>query len=719
MRIARGNPGARPNPVKWCAAIFLFLFIVLASAYPACAYVGPGAGFAVLSSFLTLFLAFIYSIIALLTWPVRQIFRLFRRRHAYQKARVKRAVIIGFDGMDPKLATRFMEKGVMPNLAKLRAKGTFLPLATTVPPISPVAWSSFLTGVNPGKHNIYDFLAPDRKHYLPYLSSAQIEGPRRSVRIGKYTLPLGGPQVKQLRKAKPFWHFLADAGVFCSVIRVPITFPPEKFSGVLLSGMCVPDVKGSQGTFSFHTTRNLAGKENTQGVWVPIEKNGSAFHSYVPGPENSLLRKEKKELRAPFTVRLDANGDGAELILGKEKTRLRKGEYSDWLEIKFKAGLGIEVRGIARFYLKETKPDLEIYVTPVNIDPAKPALPISHPLTYSVYLAKLQGLYATLGLAEDTWALNDGFIGDAAFLEQCYLIHEEREKMFFDALEKTSQGVCICVFDITDRVQHMFWRYMDRNHPAAKATGVTAESADIIEELYQRMDTLVGRAMKAAGEEALTLVVSDHGFQSFERGVNLNSWLHQNGYLALKDGAVKSGDWFAGVDWQRTRAYALGLNGIFLNLKGRERSGIVEEGKEARQLRREFCEKLQGLADPATGGIAITHVDERSTAYSGPYTENAPDVIVGFGENCRASWDSVQGRVTAEIFEDNKKAWSGDHCVDAALVPGVLFSNWKITAENPAIMDVAPTILDIFGMPAPAHMDGKRWEINPNHSAGS
>ncbi|MGH9703820.1 MAG: alkaline phosphatase family protein, partial [Candidatus Acidiferrales bacterium] len=236
MRSAPADRASAWTVARVCGAMVWLLAFVVALAAPAHAYVGPGAGFAVLSSFLTLFLAFLYSIIAFLTWPVRQIFRMFRRRHAYQKARVKRAVIIGFDGMDPKLATRFMEKGAMPNLARLRAKGTFLPLATTVPPISPVAWSSFLTGVNPGKHNIYDFLAPDRKHYLPYLSSAQIEGPRRSVRIGKYTVPLGGPKVKQLRKAKPFWHFLADAGVFCSVIRVPITFPPEKFSGVLLSG---------------------------------------------------------------------------------------------------------------------------------------------------------------------------------------------------------------------------------------------------------------------------------------------------------------------------------------------------------------------------------------------------------------------------------------------------------------------------------------------------
>jgi predicted AlkP superfamily phosphohydrolase/phosphomutase len=693
------------------AALAVLLFALICPA-PAQAYVGPGAGFAVLSSFLALFLAFLHSLVAIVTWPVRQIFRLLRRRRAYRKARVKRAVIIGFDGMDPKLAARFMEQGLMPNLAKLRDKGTFLPLATTVPPISPVAWSSFLTGVNPGKHNIYDFLAPDRKHYLPYLSSAQVGGPRRSVRIGKYNIPLGRPQIKQLRKAKPFWHFLADAGIFCSVIRVPITFPPEKFSGVLLSGMCVPDVKGSMGTFSFHTTGDLSGRQNTQGVGVPIEKNGAGFRSYIPGPENTLLRDKKEELRVPFTVRLDSNGAGAEIAVGKERIRLRKGEYSKWVEIEFKAGLGIRVRGICRFHLKETQPDLEIYVTPVNIDPAKPALPISYPLIYSVYLAKLQGPYATLGLAEDTWALNDGYISDAAFLEQCYLIHDERERMFFDALEKTSYGVCVCVFDITDRVQHMFWRYLVRDHPAARATGVTSESAAIIEELYRRMDALVGRAIDTVGEDSLVLVVSDHGFKSFERGMNLNSWLHQNGYLTLKNGAPP-GDWFANVDWDHTRAYALGLNGIFLNQKGRERAGIVQDGSEARELRRELCEKLRGLVDPQTGRVAITQVLDSYAAYSGPYVENAPDVIVGFGEGCRASWDSVQGRVTQTVFEDNTKAWSGDHCIDADLVPGVLFSNWKISAERPAIMDIAPTILDVFGMPAPPHMDGTRWDLHP------
>src|SRR3989475_4574594 len=389
------------------------------------AYAGPGAGFAVLSSFWTLFVAFLYSAYAFLTWPFRHLFRLLRHRKAYGKAQIKRAVILGFDGMDPELASRFIAEGKLPNLAKLRDQGTFRKLRTTFPPISPVAWSTFMTGVNPGKHNIYDFLARDLNSYLPFLSSAEIRGPKRSVKIGKYTIPLGKPTIKGMRRGTPFWHWLGKAGVFCSVIRVPITFPPEKFSGVLLSGMCVPDVKGSQGTFSFHTTRHLGAEKPSGRVVIPIEKRGARLCSYIPGPENTLRRDSTRELRVPFTVRPDSARGQVEIEVDRKRFPLRQGEYSDWVELKFKAGLGIRIHGICRFYLKAITPDLELYVTPVNLHPMKPALPISHPFIYSVYLAKLTGLYATLGLAEDTWALNDGFLDDEAFLQQCYLIHEE------------------------------------------------------------------------------------------------------------------------------------------------------------------------------------------------------------------------------------------------------------------------------------------------------
>jgi len=673
------------------------------------AYAGPGAGFAVLSSFWAIFVAFLYSFYALMTWPFRQLFRMIRNRNAYGKAKFKRAVILGFDGMDPELADRFMNEGKLPNLANLRGKGTFTRLRTTFPAISPVAWSTFMTGVNPGKHNIYDFLARDTSNYLPFLSSAEIKGPKRHIKIGKYSIPFGKTEVKAMRKGTPFWHWLGKAGIFSSVIRVPVTFPPEKFSGVLLSGMCVPDLKGSQGTFCLCTTRSSNDKFREGGVRVPVERRNAVCHSYIPGPDSPLAQTAGKEMRVEFEIRPDAAAQQARIIVGSEKFMLKVGEYSDWTTVEFKAGLGFTAHGICRFYLKEVSPEVEVYVSPVNIDPGHPDLPISHPVTYSIYLAKLYGPYATLGLAEDTWALNEHVLDDDAFLAQCYSNHEDRERMLFDALEKTKQGLCTCVFDTTDRVQHMFWRYLEPDHPAAREVPQD-KRPNVIPELYQRMDRLIGRVMEQIDDNTLLLVISDHGFKSFARCMNLNAWLHQNGYLALKGVKTESGDWFEDVDWSRTRAYTMGLNGLYLNIKGREKQGIVDPAN-VEALKIEIQQKLNGLKDPASGTVGITGVFITGNVYRGPYTENAPDLLVGYGAGYRASWDSVMGKVTGQVFEDNLKAWSGDHCIDPRLVPGVLFSSHKFVEDKPHIADVAPTILNLFGLPLPSHFDGKAWNL--------
>jgi predicted AlkP superfamily phosphohydrolase/phosphomutase len=711
MKGYRATGRIRQRMGRLTPVLLLVLVLVILAPTPSHAYAGPGAGFAVLSSFWTLFVAFLYSVYAFLTWPFRHLLRLLRRRKSYAKAQIKRAVILGFDGMDPELAERFIRQGKLPNLARLREEGTFRKLRTTFPPISPVAWSTFMTGVNPGKHNIYDFLARDTNNYLPFLSSAEIKGPKRTFKIGKYTVPLGKATIKGMRRGTPFWHWLGRAGIFSSIIRVPVTFPPEKFPGVLLSGMCVPDLKGSQGTFCLCTTRHSGDKFREGGVRVPIHRNGSGLRSYIPGPEDPLGGSAGKELRADFEIHADPRGNQARIRIDSESFNLKVGDYSEWIPVKFKAGLGFSARGICRFYLKEISPEVEVYVTPVNIDPGHPDLPISHPVTYSIYLSKLFGPYATLGLAEDTWALNEEVLDDQAFLAQCYANHDDRERMLFDALDKTRQGLCACVFDTTDRVQHMFWRYLDDDHPAARNVP-REQRPSVIEDLYKRMDTLIGRVMSQIDQQTLLLVVSDHGFKSFARCVNLNAWLHQNGYLALKEGKSESGDWFEDVDWSRTRAYTMGLNGLYLNLKGREREGIVAPGAEAEALKNELREKLDGLADPASGRIGVTGVFDCDAVYAGPYVDNAPDLIVGYGDGFRASWDSVMGKVTGQIFEDNLKAWSGDHCIDPRLVPGVLFSNRKIEDEKPAIVDLAPTILKLFGLQLPAHFDGKPWTVS-------
>ncbi len=460
------------------------------------------------------------------------------------------------------------------------------------------------------------------------------------------------------------------------------------------------------------STRARGDKFREGGVRVPIEQKGTTFQSYIPGPENPLTGGSGPELRTDFEIAPDAARQSARFSVDSQDFTLKVGEYSEWIPVRFKAAMGFSAHGICRFYVKQLSPEIEVYVSPVNIDPSRPDLPISHPVTYSIYLAKLFGPYATLGLAEDTWALNEEVLDDDAFLAQCYANHEDRERMLFDALEKTPQGLCACVFDTTDRVQHMFWRYLEEDHPAARDVP-RDQRPSVIPDLYTRVDGLIGKVMQQVNEETLLMIVSDHGFKSFARCVNLNAWLHQNGYLALKEGKSESGDWFEDVDWSRTRAYTMGLNGLYLNVKGREREGILDPGANAEALKEELRSKLNGLVDPASGRIGITGVFDCDAVYAGPYVDNAPDLIVGYGDGFRASWDSVMGKVTSLIFEDNLKAWSGDHCIDPRLVPGVLFCNRKIEDEKPAIVDVAPTILKLFGLPLPGHLDGKAWTVGP------
>ena len=672
---------------------------------PADAYIGPGAGFAFLSSFLVLAVSFLLAVLSLLIWPFRLLARAVGRRGSGLHGQADRVIILGLDGLDPRLTEQFMREGKLPHFQRLEEMGAFAPLATSYPSISPAAWSSFMTGVDCSYHNIFDFLTRDPRTYLPVLSSAEIGRPSRTLSLGNYRIPLGKPKVRLLRKSKPFWTILGENGIFSSVIRVPITFPPEKFNGLLLSGMCTPDLRGTQGTFSHYTTRNEAGSPAEGGVRVPVVRDGRTLSAVLYGPENPFY-KNGGPLKTPLTIQLDEERNRMQIRVSGQRVSLEPGAYSPWIRVSFRAGLLSKVHGICRFYLNQVAPEPDLYATPVQIDPERPALPISHPFIYSVYLSKLLGRYGTLGLAEDTWALNEGVIDEESFLKQAYLYCQEREAMLFSALERTPKGLCVCVFDTPDRIQHMFFRCLDENHPANKGKE-TAKYKHVIEELYRRMDDLLGRLMKKVGEKTVLMVMSDHGFAPFRRGVNLNTWLLHHGYLALKDGKVTGGEWFADVDWQRTKAYSLGLTGLFINKRGREGQGVVGNGEEFRQLKRELITKLTGLVDPETGETAIRDVLDCAEMFSGPYLDNGPDLLIGYNSGYRVSWDCATGRVSASVFEDNTKRWSGDHCIDPKLVPGVFFCNQAINGKAPDIRDIAPTVLSLFGIAIPQYMGGE------------
>lgn len=707
MKLEAGDNSARTRHLTpTLTSLLLFFFLFSGLAVSALAYIGPGAGFAFLSSFLVFFLTFFLAIFSFLSWPFRLLFRLIRGQKAYRHSQVDRVIILGFDGMDPVLTEKFMAEGKLPNLSRLKKDGTYRHLQTTTPAISPVAWSSFMTGCEPSKHNIFDFLSRNPRNYLPDLSSARIGPPHRFLPLGKYRLPLGKPEIKLLRKSQPFWKILGQQGIFSTILRVPITFPPEKFAGHLLSGMCLPDLKGSQGTFLFYTSNpdRLSRKEGGESQLVEVKD--LTVRTYISGPENSLLKKPE-EIRLPLTIRLNPEEESAKVEVSGQRFQIKKGVFSPWIRLTFPAGPGMKIRGITRFYLLSLKPHFELYLTPLNLDPEKPALPISHPFIYAPYLARLFGSYVTLGEANDTWALNEGVLPEKAFLELAYSFQQEWEKIFFNGLEKTRRGLLTCVFEMTDSIQHMFWRYLDKTHPAYQPTARLTDGARVLEDLYRRMDTLVGEVLSKIGERSALFIISDHGFKPFRRGVNLNSWLFLNGYLQLKDGARESQEWFRQVDWSRTRAYALGLAGIYLNLKGREAQGIVEPGEESRRLKQELIEKLSGLKDQEKGTVAINRLIDTEKIYNGPYRDNAPDLIVAYNQGYRASWDSVVGKVNRTIIEDNCRAWSADHCLDPNLVPGVLFSNLKLEAGEASITDIAPTVLELFGLKAPGYMDGR------------
>ncbi|MDD5759457.1 MAG: alkaline phosphatase family protein [Desulfobulbaceae bacterium] len=673
----------------------------------ASAYIGPGAGFALVSSFFILIIAALLAGFSLLTLPLRATYLFFRRRKIARKMRAKRVIVVGFDGMDPLLCQQFMAEGKLPNLSKLADSGSFKQLATTTPSISPVAWSTFATGVNPGKHNIFDFFTRNPKTYQPVLSSALISQAKKIKKIGPFRFNSHKTTVALLRKSTSFWKILGGSKIFSTVLRVPITFPPEKFYGACLSAMCAPDLRGSQGSFTLLTSAP-DDQGPKKGTVIHFKIDGDSFSTEIPGPDLPIEGK-LQTITVSLHGKIDVENNHVALTIGDETVRVTQGCYSPWTPLIFKAGRK-RIHGIARFLVTEISPTLQIYITPINIDPEHPSLPISHPFYYSICLAKQHGPFATLGLAEDTWALNEDIIDEEAFLAQANDICQERETAFLDSLLKTSEGLLVNVFDTTDRIQHMFFRYLDSDHPANDGKEqVLYQNA--ISDAYERSDRLVGKVLEKISDRDLLLVISDHGFKHFKWGVNLNTWLWQEGYLVIRDGGKPGAEWFADVDWSKTRAFAFGLAGIFINTKGRERQGIVKPGEDKQSLLLELKTRLESLHDEERNARPIRRAILASQELSGPYTKDAPDIFAGYNEGYRVSWNSAIGKVSEHIIEPNHKRWSGDHCLDPKLVPGVIFSNWEIEDEAPALMDMAPTILNIFGIEKPQFHDGKVLNI--------
>lgn len=584
----------------------------------------------------------------------------------------------------------------LPNLASLRGQGGYSRVRTTYPALTPVAWSTFSTGTNPGGHGIFDFIRRDPKTYIPDFSLNRYE------QKNAY-LP---PRAVSLRRGVPLWELLSAAGIPSTIVRCPCTYPPDSIRGRMLAGMGVPDLRGGLGTSTFYTSdQNVKAAESE--IVVRLPGNGErAISTHLIGPRDS---KTRSDFKCEITIHLEPAARRVVLRSGGQPSALEilEGQWSDWLKVKFKTGLLQSVRGMVRFYLVRLAPVLELYASPLNFDPDAPLFPISSPPGYAKELEAKLGTFYTTGMVEDHGGLNNLRLSETAYLEQCQAVLRERERMMVYELERHEEGLFFCLFDTPDRVQHMFWRFRESGHPAIRGN-VTREMAHVIEEHYRACDAIVGKALEYAGDQTLVIVLSDHGMNSFQRGVHLNTWLLDNGLLALQRGVKpgeEAGDFLRSVDWGRTKAYALGLGGIYLNLKGREERGIVEAG-EAGAVKAAIVAGLVGLGDPGKGKLAVRSVLTREQIYAGPYAHESPDLLVNFDEGYRVSWATALGGVPEGHFQDNERKWSGDHIIDPILVPGILCMNRAFRAERASLVDLGPTILACLGVPKGPAMEG-------------
>ena len=604
--------------------------------------------------------------------------------------------MVGLDGLEPGIVEPMLQEGSLPNLRSLAESGGYSRIATTYPAQTPVAWSTFATGTNPGGHGIFDFIRRDPNTYLPEISL------NRYVQKSAF-LP---PKAENLRRGTALWDLLSKADVPSTVIRFPCTYPPDNLKGRMLSGMGVPDVKGSFGTPTFFTSRSdVSVKEGEVVVPVNIGQVGDVATNLI-GPRDP---KSGKDVTFPLEMKLDRFQKTATIQSRGEPNVLvaKEGEWSDWLKVKFKVGRLQSVVGLVRFYLMGIDPHLELYASPINFDPKAPVYPISAPWDYAGEIRSEIGNYYTTGMVEEHTGLNNGRIDEAAFLDQCEMVLKERQAMMVRELERFKEGLHYCLFDTPDRVQHMFWRYREIGHPANRS-GSAGEWQGVIEEHYRKCDEIVAKALEYADDDTLVIALSDHGFGSYFRDFNVNTWLLQNGFLTLKHGLEPgegAGELLQAVDWERTRAYSVGFAGVYLNLKGREAAGIVSPS-EAVDLEAAIKAGLETAQDSEGGGNPIRSVKSRAEVYAGDYAAESPDLVINFEGGYRASSKTALGAVPRAVFEDNEKPWSGDHVVDPALVPGVFFSSRPFREGAVNMLDMAPSILSALDVPAGDKMEG-------------
>ena len=617
-----------------------------------------------------------------------------------------KVVVLGFDGMDPELVRKLVARGELPHIAKLvNFNMGRITLGTSTPPQSPVAWADFITGANPGVHGIFDFIQRDPKSYAPYFSISETFEAKRVMSLGKWRLPLKPGGVRLLRRGTPFWKPLEDAGIPCTIFRVPSNFPPEESSARTVSGLGTPDLHGGYGSFTFFTDdTSMDTSELTGGTVQFVSLHNGLAKCEITGPPNAFT-EGAPDITIPFKVYCDRGNNTARIDIQGQTVVLRTGEWSRWVRLAFENIPHLaSSRGMVHFFLKSVKSRFRLYASPLNIDPLDPAMPISTPADYSAQLARETGLFTTLGIPEDTKALDHGILTDGEYLAQAQRFHNEHRRVFFHELNRLKGGLLYSYFSDTDLGSHMFWSSLDPEHPQHEKRDPAHR--DAVYDYYRGLDRVVGRTTEHLGPKDTLIIVSDHGFAPFYYSMHMNTWLRDNGYLgAINDDP--EAEFFENVDWGATKAYACGFNGLYVNQAGREGAGTVNSGLDRELLLAQLTKELLEYRDPDTGYNPVSSVYRAEDVYSGDNMKYAPDLVIGYNARYRGSWETALGKIPEKQISLNEQKWSGDHCMDPAVVPGTVLCNRAVKKENPQLRDIPATILARFGIKTPSYMQGR------------
>jgi predicted AlkP superfamily phosphohydrolase/phosphomutase len=546
-----------------------------------------------------------------------------------------------------------------------------------------------------------------------------------AVFLARDVIPYQRPTVENTRQGETFWEVAGEEGISCKIVRVPATFPPRAFPhGEILAGLGVPDIRGTFGTFSYYTTESLADRldEDTEmgGKIINVSLLDGETDSYIFGPRNRLF-DDPPEILPPVHFKVNRKSDPptVEITTPTESQTVPVGGWSDWFTLEFSFNPLVKAYGIARFYFVRSEP-FGLYMSSINLDPHRPVLPVSEPPGFSGELADRHGLYKTLGWAMDTWALNELRIDEETFLEEVYFTEGKYAEIMRGLMDEGDYQLFVHIYELTDRVAHVFWRLLDLEHPAYDAE-LALRYGNAVRDSYVFMDQIVGDAMERLGPDDVLLVGSDHGFHTWHKKVNYNTWLVKNGYMTLKSNAPDSekkledlfgqGQFWPNVDWSRTKAYAMGLGDVYLNVKGREAKGIVEPGEEYERIRDKLIADIEAWIDTENGDHPVRRAIKREDIYSDYDPDLIPDLLLANSPKYRVSWQTSLGGIPGNILELNTRKWSGDHCsLDAEITKGVFFANRKLNVEDVTILDFFPTVLQYLEVSLPEGLDGRILE---------